>query len=168
MKSLWSRLPNYSPVIADRLRSEGRRAVCFWIAWFALIGGTSGYMLTEILKGAGNEVLAGMVITIFIFSMLPAYGSLKSKIIEEPNLMSYFSGKVPGSGLGSGFALLKNSQKIDEYAVTNRLKPFASMISDDDLFDRKPLSWGSPDEALTLVQRLLSSDEDYIIDAKMS
>ena len=80
--------------------------------------------------------------------------------------MSYFSGKVPGSSLCSGFVLLRNSKKIDDYAITNRLKPLGSMISDDDLFDRKKISWGSPNEALSLVQGLLLLDEDYITDCK--
>ena len=79
MKSLWSRLPQYSPVIADRLRTEGRRSVFFWITWFTLIGGTSIYMLASIFKGDGNEVLVGVFLTVLIFSLLPAYGSLKSK-----------------------------------------------------------------------------------------
>lgn len=166
MKTLWSRLPEYSPVVADRLRSNGRRALILWTLWFTFIFGSSIYLLSAIFKGEGNEVLVGMVLTVFIFSVLLAYGSLKSTIIDEPNLMSYFSGKVPGSGLCRGYALLRNSRKIDDYASSNQLSPIASMISDDDLFDRKPVSWREPNEALCLVQRLLLLDDRYIEDCK--
>jgi hypothetical protein len=124
------------------------------------------YALLAIIKGAGDEVVAGMLLTLFVFSLLPACLSLKSKIIEEPNLMSYFSGKVPGSGLCSGFALLRNSKKIDDYALQNRLKSMGSMVSDDDLFAGKTISWGSPGEALILVQHLLASNEDYITECR--
>jgi hypothetical protein len=166
MKYLWSRLPQYSPVIAHRLRAKGVRSVCLWTTWFAVIGGTSLYKMVEILKGAADEVLAGALLTLLVFSLLPAYGSLKSILVEEPNLMSYFGRSVPGSGLCSGFALLRHSKKIDEFATANQLKPIGSMISADDLFDRKPVSWGSPADALTLVQRLLSLDDDYIAECR--
>jgi hypothetical protein len=166
MKTLFSRLPQYSTVIAGRLRAEGVRSVILWTSWFTFIGGTSIYMLTAILKGEGDEVLVGMILTVLIFSLLPAYCDLKSTFIEEPNLMSYFSGRVPGSGLCSGFALLRNSKRIDEYAVANRLSPISSMISDDDLFDRKQISWRSPNDTLALVQRLLLLDDDYITECK--
>lgn len=161
-----AQIPEYSPVIAHRLRAKGVRSVCLWTTWFVLIGGTSIYKMAEILRGEGNDVLVGALLTILLFSLLPAYGSLKSILIEEPNLMPYFSSRVPGSGLCSGFALLRHSKKIDEFAAANQLKPIVSMISADDLFDKKPVSWGSPNDALTLVERLLSLDENYIAECR--
>jgi len=166
MKSLWSRLPHYSPEIAVLLRSKAIRSLSFWIVWLIVTGGGSIHMLITIFKGVGDVAGTGLLLIVFIFSLLFAHGSLKSILIEEPNLMSYFSGRVPGSGLCSGVRLLLNSKEIDAYAIANHLKPLGSMISADDLFDRKEISWGSPQEALHLVDRLLSVREKFSTDCR--
>ena len=123
-------------------------------------------MLIAIFKGEGDVARTGILLIVLIFSLLSAHGPLKSILIQEPNLMSYFSGRVPGSGLCSGTMLLKHSNEIDAYAIANNLKPLGSMISADDLFDRKEVTWGSPQEALQLVDRLLSLSEKFSADCQ--
>jgi hypothetical protein len=150
-----TRKERYSPEVYRRFRRSVFLTVRFGVLWLGGLGALVALLLSRIALGEDFVVVAALLTSLFLFSLLSRIARLDGLLREPPNLMPYFKGTVPGCGLSVGVQLLDHSRELDALAQSIRVHPISFYISDDDLFDRRPPTWHQPAEAYATFDALL-------------
>lgn len=143
-----------------RHRRHVREALRFGVFWFGLHGGIFALSVKLFFLQYDPFVYAaGVAGGILALSSISAVARLAD--LARPNLMTYFSEEIPGSGFSSGYKLLRHSKALDGLADSTGLRPLGSFVSDDDLFDGSGPTWHSSAEALATFEGLLERFADH-------
>ncbi|MES2948934.1 MAG: hypothetical protein V4858_10380 [Pseudomonadota bacterium] len=158
---LKDRFETYSPEAYLRLKRHIFRACRFGSLWFGILSSLLVLAVVRMSQGEGYAGLGAVATALLIYSLFPTYGRLRELFVTPPNLLAYFSAKVPGFTSTGGVELLQHSRALDALAMESGLKRIGEFVSDDDFFDKSDPKWHSARDGLATIDALLQQHSSH-------